>query len=143
MGWSIYWNPAWETQVIISTSRNKNLYDSRQLAIDFGTEMDVGSSNEKNIYTDQLIRLNHSTKVLQQHHIELGFDESILTTNFKTIRISDTVIEDEQLDQTSYLHAFYIQDKWSPTPDWIINTFLRTTYLYTTFYIQQLFITDV
>ena len=128
LGWSIYWNPAWETQVIISTSRNKNLYDSRQLAIDFGTEMDVGSSNEKNIYTDQLIRLNHSTKVLQQHHIELGFDESILTTNFKTIRISDSVNEDEQLVQTSYLHAFYIQDKWSPTPDWTINTGLRTTY---------------
>ena len=128
LGWSYYWNPLWETQINISTSKNKNLYDIKQLATDSGTEMDIGSSNEKNIYTDKMIRLNQSSKALQRHHIELGFEESILTTNYNTIRISDTLNAEEHLNQTSYLHAMYIQDKWAPTSDWTLNAGFRATY---------------
>tara|TARA_Y100000815_G_scaffold258838_1_gene268694 strand:- start:734 stop:2107 length:1374 start_codon:yes stop_codon:yes gene_type:complete len=128
LGWSYYWDPLWETQVTISTSKNKNLYDIKQLATDSGTEMDIGSSNEKNIYTDKLIRLNQSSKAMQRHHIELGFEESILTTNYNTIRISDTLNAEEHLNQTSYLHAIYIQDKWAPTSDWTLNAGFRTIY---------------
>ena len=63
--------------------------------------MNIGSSNEKNIYTDKLIRLNQSSKAMQRHHIELGFEESILTTNYNTIRKSDTLNAEEHLNQTS------------------------------------------
>ena len=128
LGWSYYWNPLWETQITISTSKNKNLYDSKQLVTGSETEIDIGSSNEKNIFTDKMIRLNQSSKVIQRHQIELGIEESILTTNYNTIRISDTLNAEEHLNQNSYLHAIYIQDKWTPTSDWTLNAGFRATY---------------
>lgn len=127
LNWSYYINPNWHTKFSIA----KTGFSSRYFSKLFNEDMDVipaQSTNEKNIFSDEMYSINQRINFIPNHQIEFGLTRSILSSNYQTNRISQLDSEKFKLSQNGYLHSIYLQDAWSFSKSIKINLGFRNTY---------------
>ena len=106
-------NSNWRTKLSIAKTGFISQYNSR--LFNDGNDLDnfpQQTSDEKNIFSNQIYRLNQIIKVVPNHRIEIGLNRSVLSTDYKTERRLESSSEQNSLNQNSYLQSVYSQDIW-------------------------------
>ena len=127
LNWSYYINPNWYTKFSIAKTGFSSRYNSKL----FNGDMDVlpvQSTNEKNIFSDEIYSIYQRINLIPNHQIEFGINRSILSSNYQTNRISQSDSEQFKLSQNGYLQSIYLQDDWSFSKPIKINLGFRNTY---------------
>ena len=90
--------------------------------------MRIGSSSEKNNVSDMTFKLHGNYKGFKDHKIASGFGGSFYDIQFLDEKKDETSDTTYQFLQSSYLHSFYVQDKWTALHNCIIQSGIRVSY---------------
>jgi len=128
LNWSFYLNPNWHTKLYISKTGYSSLHKSNLFIGNNVNNTPQQSTNEKNIFSDQIYGFYQSIKSLTNHHLEIGVSKSFLSANYRTNRSLEDSSEEISLAQNAYLQSVYVQDSWSISKLFNINGGFRSTY---------------
>ncbi|MBT3179562.1 MAG: TonB-dependent receptor [Candidatus Marinimicrobia bacterium] len=123
-----HWNFESNTQIIFSNYTYSSSYDSKNFAEVNKTQMETGTILENNNFHDKSIKFHHRYIGIKNHKIGTGFDETFYKIKFIDIKSDGSTEKNSSQEQNGFLHSFYLQDKWSPNPNWEIQSGLRVSY---------------
>ena len=122
------WNHESDTQISLSNYDYSSSYDSKDSAGVNNVRMMIGSVHEENTLQDRSIKFHHRYVGFKNHKIESGIDETFYDIMFYDHKIDGTTSNVSSIEQNGFLHSFYIQDLWVPSPRWVIQPGLRVSY---------------
>jgi ferric enterobactin receptor len=122
------WNHESDTQITLSNYDYSSSYDSKDSADVNNIRMLIGSVNEENTLQDRSIKLHHRYVGFENHKIESGIDETFYDIMFYDHKMDGLISNKSSIKQNGFLHSFYIQDLWVPSPRWVIQSGLRVSY---------------
>ena len=122
------WNHESDTQITLSNYDYSSSYDSKDSADVNNVRMLIGSVNEENTLQDRSLKLHHRYMGFENHKFESGIDETFYDISFSDHKIDGTTSNESSIEQNGFLHSFYIQDLWVPSPRWVIQPGLRVSY---------------
>ena len=128
LNWNTHWNHVWDSKLTISDYTYTSNYESDQTAIVNQDPMRIGSSSEKNNVHDMTFKLHGNYKGFNDHKIASGFGGSFYDIQFLDEKKDETSDTTYQFFQSSYLHSFYVQDKWTVLHNCIIQSGIRISY---------------
>tara|TARA_Y100000590_G_scaffold127642_1_gene145932 strand:- start:3177 stop:5654 length:2478 start_codon:yes stop_codon:yes gene_type:complete len=128
LNWNTYWNHVLDSKMTISDYTYKSNYESGQTKIVNQEPIRIGSSNEKNNVHDKTFNLHGSYKGFNKHKIASGIESSYYDIQFLDEKKDETSDSTYQFIQSSYLHSFYIQDKYTALHNCIIQSGIRVSY---------------
>ena len=128
LNWNTHWNHIWDSKLTISDYTYTSNYESDQTAIVNQDSMRIGSSSEKNNVHDMTFKLHGNYKGFKDHKIASGFGGSFYDIQFLDEKKDETSDTTYQFFQSSYLHSFYVQDKWTALHNCIIQSGIRVSY---------------
>ncbi|SVA25109.1 uncharacterized protein METZ01_LOCUS77963, partial [marine metagenome] len=122
------WNHESDTQITLSNYDYSSSYDSKDSADVNNVRMMIGSVNEENTLQDRSIKFHHRYVGFENHKIESGIDETFYDIMFYDHKMDGSISNESSIEQNGFLHSFYIQDLWAPSPWWVIQSGLRVSY---------------
>ena len=122
------WNHESDTQITLSNYDYSSSYDSKDSADVNNVRMVIGSVQEENTLKDRSIKFHHRYVGLENHKIESGIDETFYDIMFYDHKMDGSISNESIIEQNGFLHSFYAQDLWAPSPLWIIQSGLRVSY---------------
>jgi hypothetical protein len=122
------WNHESDTQITLSNYDYSSSYDLKKSADENNVRMVTGSVHEKNTLQDRSIKFHHRYMGFENHKIESGIDETFYDIMFSDHKIDESTSNESSIEQNGFLHSFYIQDLWVPSPRWVIQPGLRVSY---------------
>ena len=122
------WNHESDTQITLSNYDYSSSYDSKDSADVNNGRMLIGSVNEENTLQDRSLKFHHRYMGFENHKFESGIDETFYDISFSDHKIDGTTSNESSIEQNGFLHSFYIQDLWVPSPRWVIQPGLRVSY---------------
>ena len=122
------WNHESDTQITLSNYDYSSSYDSKDSADVNNGRMLIGSVNEENTLQDRSLKFHHRYMGFENHKIESGIDETFYDIMFSDHKIDESTSNESSIEQNGFLHSFYIQDLWVPSPRWVIQPGLRVSY---------------
>jgi len=122
------WNHESDTQISLSNYDYSSSYDSKDSADVNNVRMLIGSVNEENTLQDRSIKIHHRYVGFENHKIESGIDETFYDIMFYDHKMDGSISNESSIEQNGFLHSFYIQDLWVPSPRWVIQPGLRVSY---------------
>ncbi|MBT3607043.1 MAG: TonB-dependent receptor, partial [Candidatus Marinimicrobia bacterium] len=122
------WNHESDTQISLSNYDYSSSYDSKDSADVNNVRMLIGSVNEENTLQDRSLKFHHRYMGFENHKFESGIDETFYDISFSDHKIDGTTSNESSIEQNGFLHSFYIQDLWVPSPRWVIQPGLRVSY---------------
>ena len=122
------WNHESDTQITLSNYVYSSSYDSKDSADVNNSRMLIGSVNEENTLQDRSLKFHHRYMGFENHKFESGIDETFYDISFSDHKIDGTTSNESSIEQNGFLHSFYIQDLWVPSPRWVIQPGLRVSY---------------
>jgi ferric enterobactin receptor len=122
------WNHESDTQITLSNYDYSSSYDSKDSADVNNVRMMIGSVHEENTLQDRSIKFHHRYMGFENHKFESGIDETFYDISFSDHKIDGTTSNESSIEQNGFLHSFYIQDLWVPSPRWVIQPGLRVSY---------------
>jgi len=122
------WNHESDTQISLSNYDYSSSYDSKDSADINSVRMFIGSVNEENTLQDRSIKIHHRYIGFENHKIESGIDETFYDIMFDDHKMDGSISNESSIEQNGFLHSFYIQDLWVPSPRWVIQSGLRISY---------------
>ena len=122
------WNHESDTQITLSNYDYSSSYDSKDSADVNNVRMLIGSVNEENTLQDKSLKFHHRYMGFENHKFESGIDETFYDISFSDRKIDGTTSNESSIEQNGFLHSFYIQDLWVPSPRWVIQPGLRVSY---------------
>ena len=122
------WNHESDTQISLSNYDYSSSYDSKDSADVNNIRMLIGSVNEENTLQDRSIKIHHRYVGFENHKIESGIDETFYDIMFYDHKMDGSISNESSIEQNGFLHSFYIQDLWVPSPRWVIQPGLRVSY---------------
>jgi hypothetical protein len=125
---SSHWNHESNTQFSFSNYTYESAYDSKSSAEKNTELLSLGSIHEKNSLEDKSLKLHHRYKGSENHIIESGIDETFYHVQFNNRKTDGLDSNESFIEQKGFLHSFYLQDQWTPSRNWTIQTGLRMSY---------------
>ena len=122
------WNHESDTQITLSNYDYSSSYDSNDSADVNNVRIIIGSVHEENTLKDRSIKFHHRYMGFENHKIESGIDETFYDIMFYDHKMDGSISNESSLEQNGFLHSFYIQDLWAPSPRWVIQSGLRVSY---------------
>jgi hypothetical protein len=122
------WNHESYTQITLSNYDYSSSYDSKDSADVNNVRMVIGSVHEENTLQDRSIKFHHRYVGFENHKIESGIDETFYDIMFYDHKMDGSISNESSIEQNGFLHSFYIQDLWAPSPRWVIQSGLRVSY---------------
>jgi hypothetical protein len=122
------WNHESDTQITLSNYDYSSSYDSKDSADVNNVRMLIGSVNEENTLQDRSIKFHHRYVGFENHKIGSGIDETFYDIMFYDHKMDGSISNESSIEQNGFLHSFYIQDLWIPSPRWVIQSGLRVSY---------------
>ena len=122
------WNHESDTQITLSNYDYSSSYDSKDSADVNNVRMMIGSVHEENTLQDRSIKFHHRYVGFENHKIESGIDETFYDIMFYDYKMDGSISNESSIEQNGFLHSFYIQDLWVPSPRWVIQPGLRVSY---------------
>ena len=122
------WNHESDTQITLSNYDYSSSYDSKDSADVNNVRMMIGSVHEENTLQDRSIKFHHRYVGFKNHKIESGIDETFYDIMFYNHKMDGSISNESSIEQNGFLHSFYIQDLWVPSPRWVIQSGLRVSY---------------
>jgi len=122
------WNHESDTQITLSNYDYSSSYDSNDSADVNNVRIIIGSVHEENTLKDRSIKFHHRYMGFENHKIESGIDETFYDIMFYDHKMDGSISNESSIEQNGFLHSFYIQDLWAPSPRWVIQSGLRVSY---------------
>ena len=122
------WNHESDTQITLSNYNYSSSYDSKDSANVNNVRMLIGSVHEENTLQDKSIKFHHRYVGFENHKIESGIDETFYDIMFNDFKLDGSISNETSIKRNGFLHSFYIQDLWVPSPRWVIQPGLRFSY---------------
>jgi ferric enterobactin receptor len=122
------WNHESDTQITLSNYNYSSSYDSKDSANVNNVRMLIGSVHEENTLQDKSIKFHHRYVGFENHKIESGIDETFYDIMFYDFKLDGSISNETSIKRNGFLHSFYIQDLWVPSPRWVIQPGLRFSY---------------
>ena len=122
------WNHESDTQITLSNYNYSSSYNSKDSADVNNVRMLIGSVHEKNTLQDKSIKFHHRYVGFENHKIESGIDETFYDIMFYDFKMDGSNSNESSIKRNGFLHSFYIQDLWVPSPRWVIQPGLRFSY---------------
>jgi len=122
------WNHESDTQITLSNYDYSSSYDSNDSADVNNVRIIIGSVHEENTLKDRSIKFHHRYMGFENHKIESGIDETFYDIMFYDHKMDGSISNESSIEQNGFLHSFYIQDLWTPSPRWVIQSGLRVSY---------------
>jgi hypothetical protein len=122
------WNHESDTQITLSNYNYSSSYDSKDSANVNNVRMLIGSVHEENTLQDKSIKFHHRYAGFENHKIESGIDETFYDIMFYDFKLDGSISNETSIKRNGFLHSFYIQDLWVPSPRWVIQPGLRFSY---------------
>ena len=114
-----------DSKLTISEYTYTSNYESDQTKIVNQDPMRIGSSSEKNNVHDMTFNLHGSYKGFNNHKIASGIGGSFYDIQFLDEKKDGPSDSTYQFIQSSYLHSFYVQDKYTGLHNCIIQSGIR------------------
>lgn len=125
---SSQWNHESDTQLTLSNYNYSSTYNSKDSAIVNNVRMLTGSVEEENTLEDRSIKFHHRYRGFENHSIGSGIDETFYDISFFDYKTDFSTSNKSSVAQSGFLHSFYVQDQWTPTSSWVIQSGLRISY---------------
>jgi hypothetical protein len=122
------WNHESDTQITLSNYDYSSSYDSKDSADVNNVRMMIGSVHEENKLQDRSLKFHHRYMGFENHKFESGIDETFYDISFSDRKIDGSTSNESSIEQSGFLHSFYLQDQWMPFNRWVIQSGLRVSY---------------
>ena len=122
------WNHESDTQITLSNYDYSSSYDSKDSADVNNVRMLIGSVHEENTLQDRSLKFHHRYMGFENHKFESGIDETFYDISFSDRKIDGSTSNESSIEQSGFLHSFYLQDQWMPFNRWVIQSGLRVSY---------------
>ena len=122
------WNHESDTQITLSNYDYSSSYDSKDSADVNNVRMLIRSVNEENTLQDRSLKFHHRYMGFENHKFESGIDETFYDISFSDRKIDGSTSNESSIEQRGFLHSFYLQDQWTPSTRWAIQSGLRVSY---------------
>ena len=122
------WNHESDTQITLSNYDYSSSYDSDNSAYVNQARMVIGSVHEENTLQDRSLKFHHRYMGFENHKFESGIDETFYDISFSDRKIDGSTSNESSIEQRGFLHSFYLQDQWTPSTRWAIQSGLRVSY---------------
>ncbi len=123
------WDADYKSHLNISNYGYRSNYNSIQnISISTDSLYTISDANTDNLFLEKNIKFNQEYKGVNSHKIISGFEQNYYSIKIRNTKTDGTSSNASLLNQTGYVHSFYLHDQLRRNSHWMTHSSIRISY---------------